>query len=292
MGIRSALVTAAALLLLASCGNASPDATAESGRVRPGSSSSPSQRYEATATVLAAEHDAMLCLGGILDSLPPQCGDVPVTNWDWSDVDNEQTMAGTTWGTYHVVGTFDGDAFTLTERPGPPEKEPAPKDEPIETPCPEPRSGWPTTSSSTTFDPSFEATTKFARNQADFAGLWIDYVEPFDPSAGEDPKGVIITAAFTKDLDRHEAELRELWDGPLCVWHHDRTMDELNSIQSELVDSVAKELGLYVTYADADEVDNVVELGVVAIDENARAELDRRYGAGTVLVDPALQPVD
>ncbi len=51
---------------------------------------------------------------------PPQCGGVPIANWDWAAVEREETRAGTTWGEFHVVGTFDGETFTVTEV-GPPE---------------------------------------------------------------------------------------------------------------------------------------------------------------------------
>ena len=45
------------------------------------------QRYEADAMVLQAEgQPALLCLGTVLDSLPPQCGDVPIVGWNWGEV--------------------------------------------------------------------------------------------------------------------------------------------------------------------------------------------------------------
>jgi hypothetical protein len=56
----------------------------------------------------------------VLDSDPPQCCDLPVVNWDWNAVDGEMTRAGTTWGTWHLTGTYARDGFTLTEPPAPP----------------------------------------------------------------------------------------------------------------------------------------------------------------------------
>jgi hypothetical protein len=56
----------------------------------------------------------------VADSLPPQGGDVPLANFDWSMVDGEQTVNGTTWGdSYDVTGTWDGHTFTLTGPPTP-----------------------------------------------------------------------------------------------------------------------------------------------------------------------------
>ena len=57
----------------------------------------------------------MLCLGTILESLPPQCGDVRIANWDWDRIKGEERLSGTTWGRYHVMGTLDGKAFIVTD---------------------------------------------------------------------------------------------------------------------------------------------------------------------------------
>ena len=47
-------------------------------------------------------------------SLPPRCGGPEVAGWDWDAVEAE-SASGTTWGSYVLVGTFDGGTFTLTE---------------------------------------------------------------------------------------------------------------------------------------------------------------------------------
>jgi hypothetical protein len=76
-------------------------------------------RYQADATVLEnAQHGPELCLAGVLTSLPPQCGGVPVANWKWSAVAGVESRGGVTWADQvRVVGTFDGARFTLTEPP-------------------------------------------------------------------------------------------------------------------------------------------------------------------------------
>lgn len=65
-----------------------------------------------------------------LDSLPPQGGDVPIDGFDWSMIDDEQTVNGVTWTEtwYTFIGTWDGTTFHLIEPPGPhvPGKPPAP----------------------------------------------------------------------------------------------------------------------------------------------------------------------
>jgi hypothetical protein len=76
------------------------------------------RRYEATATVLERPGDLPeLCEGAIAESYPPQCSGKPIVGWDWDDVEGEQSASGTTWGEYHVVGTWDGEQLTLTETP-------------------------------------------------------------------------------------------------------------------------------------------------------------------------------
>lgn len=47
-----------------------------------------------------------LCLGGVLDSLPPQCGGTPIKGWDWDAVDKADftRMGDIRWGEFVVVG--------------------------------------------------------------------------------------------------------------------------------------------------------------------------------------------
>lgn len=66
-------------------------------------------------TVISQEGGpAMLCLGGVMESYPPQCSGPEVIGWDWSAADHFETASGVTWGTYAVQGTWDGLAFTVT----------------------------------------------------------------------------------------------------------------------------------------------------------------------------------
>ena len=60
-----------------------------------------------------------LCLGLLAESYPPQCSGPPLTNWDWSTVDDEEAASGVSWGEYSVTGTWDGVEFTQTKDPVP-----------------------------------------------------------------------------------------------------------------------------------------------------------------------------
>lgn len=277
-----------ALVALVGCGGVGDGPDRPPPRAEPDTE----QRYEATAFVLESEeHGPMLCLGVLLQSLPPQCGDVPITNWSWEEVPGEEALSGTTWGRYHLVGTYDGESFRVMET-GPPQPEPGDDGGQIDTPCPEPEGGWVASDPGRTTEADRRAATKAAGAEPDFAGLWVDFVDEFDPDAPEDPgtEGMILNVAFTGDVDRHTAELGQIWGGPLCVVQHTRTEAELHRIQKDLEPS-ADEIGIQVLWSSTAVVDNVVEVGVVVIDPQTRAELDDRYGKGAVRVFPVLQPI-
>src|SRR5690606_7731091 len=69
-----------------------------------------------TGTVLQNGDSAPeFCLGGVLESYPPQCSGVELIGWDWDSVDGEETASDVTWGTYAIWGAFDGEALTVTD---------------------------------------------------------------------------------------------------------------------------------------------------------------------------------
>ncbi len=57
-----------------------------------------------------------LCLGAIAESYPPQCGGPAIPNWDWAAQQGMFEQQGKIrWGTFAVTGTWDGEAFTVTD---------------------------------------------------------------------------------------------------------------------------------------------------------------------------------
>jgi hypothetical protein len=247
-----------------------------------------SQLYEASTTILESrEHGPELCLGGVADSYPPQCGGVPIADWDWDLVDGEESASGTTWGNFHVVGTYDGSTFTVSEA-GPYEQSPSESTD-FTAPCPEPAGGWIASDPDRATDADLQNVMRAAEHEPDSAGFWIDYVG--EPSEFATTQEIIAVAAFTGDLERHEAELRELWGGPLCVTRHEHTLRDLMRIQAELGSEIGLELGLQTTWSSVDIVENEVEFGVVVADDEMRAAIDARYGPGTVRLFPALTPI-
>lgn len=280
-----------AFVLLAACGDGDADvASDDDGPTSTGGGSvaDESTVYETTATVLESPgHGPQLCLGGVAESYPPQCGGPGIVGWDWSTVEGESAN-GTTWGTYSLTGTWDGETFTVTG----PVAEPGPFDDggptDFSTPCDEPEGGWTVVDEATANDAGFAAAQEYAQGQPDFGGLWVD--QSINPASGEfgmnDPTKLILNVKFTGDLERHEAELRDRFGGPLCVVETDRTEAELRRLQDDLYDE------LDAHFASVDIVRGVVEFGVVVADPTLQAELDDAHGPGVVELIGSLRPVD
>lgn len=248
------------------------------------------QLYEGTGLVLETpDRDPEFCLGGVDESLPPQCEGIPIVGWDWTQVDGEDKANGTTWGEFNLVGTYDGETFTVHEA-GPPKQEGAADSDPIDTPCDEPSGGWIVTDPDRASEEDVAAAQREVSRDRDFAGLWIDYYdEPPGGPTEEDPGDIILNVAFTGDLERHEQELRELWGGPICLTQHDHALQELEEIQDEFP---AAEFDLDTLWSGIDVVRGVVEIGVVSIDAETLQRIDDRYGEGVVQVGAGLNPVD
>jgi hypothetical protein len=248
------------------------------------------QLYEADTMVLQAKSGpAMLCLGGVLTSLPPQCGDVPITNWDWKGLDGVEREMGVTWGTYHVEGTYDGTAFTVHDIG--PFRPPDFREDRINVPCPEPAGGWKATDPTRTGEDDREAAARRAERQADFAGLWVKIFNPPPDVDVYGPDDVVLVTAFTGDPERHRREIAEVWGGPLCVTRHERAQADLLRIRDELTDRSTENFGIRVLLANVNVVHNRVEITAVVVDDETRTAIDERYGAGVVRLSSALKPL-
>ncbi|MHC2999024.1 hypothetical protein [Microbacterium sp. HJ5] len=115
---------AASVLALAGCatpaGSAAPSTPADA---PPGASlgslwpAPPEGDVVAQGTVMDVDGDVQLCLGAVAESYPPQCGGIPITNWVWDGIEGAETSGETTWGSYAVQGTYDGEEFTVTQPP-------------------------------------------------------------------------------------------------------------------------------------------------------------------------------
>lgn len=296
--MRRPIVLALVLLVLAAaCGDDPPGEGATADEPSSPTTGTDQVRYTATAMVMDAPgRGVQLCLGGVAESLPPQCGGLDLVGWDWEAVDGEESASGSTWGTYTVVGTYDGEAqsFTLTEPARSPEPATTDPDPGVDTtsPCPPPEGGWQVVDPQTATDEAMSAAIEHARAQPDVGGVWVDQsinpaanAEVVDEWAMNDPERLVLNISFTGDLDRHEAEIRAIWGGALCISEAPRSAADLLTIRQEVEGEVGEHLGSW-----SDEVSGTIHVQVT-VDDGLQDRFDERYGAGAVVVVPALVPV-
>lgn len=306
------LVPAAALLLVlvsAACGSGEPRAVggstgADDAPPPAVPAPDPEQLYEADATVLEQDdvggfrpHGPELCLGGVDESWPPQCGGVPIVNWDWAAVDGEESEGGGTWGDFHVTGTYDGETFTVTQV-GPADFAEGDDGSAFTTSCPEPPGGWAAVDPGAT-EADFDAGAAVAAARPDYVALWVDYAgdltadEIADLYSEGKPVVQIMNVVVTGDPAATEAAIRKVWRGPLCVVQHEGpTEAEAQAIRAEAEKFIMEELGLEFLWSSEGDAGEAAEVGVVIdVDGVGQAMLDERYGPGVVRLAPALTPV-
>lgn len=95
-----------------------PSATASAGDTL-GSPAAPGEVRGQGTVLQVGGAPPQLCLGGVAESYPPQCGGPEVVNWDWATTQQWESASGVTWGAYAVTGTWDGTVFTSTRAPVP-----------------------------------------------------------------------------------------------------------------------------------------------------------------------------
>jgi hypothetical protein len=290
---RIGLVMAAciAAAVVAGCGGSSPRGEGPSPSTEPPTSQAAgTQLYEGEFTVLADKsHGPHLCRD-VATSLPPQCSGLPVTNWNWDEVQGEERVRGTIWGGWHVTGTYSDGKFTLVGAP----TEPVPdSDEPDGnglTPEPD--------FSPACDEPSGESTGVAEWEQlAQTGGRW-----PTDPRIVTvwvtDPRGSAGGDEFVVNLlvrpgakEEIEAKARRTYRGLLCVVERDLpTEAELAAIQSEVTDDAARQR-LGVTSAWSEGQRGVVVVTVWVVTDVATDYARERWG-DVVELHGYLTPVD
>jgi hypothetical protein len=261
----------------------------------------PDELLEGNGTVLDDGRGPQLCLGGVAESYPPQCSGIPLAGWDWETVAGEESASGTTWGDFHVVGTYDGETLTVAEA-----GEPVPDDgrwgtvRDFTSLCPEPAGGWAAEDPSKADEEAFGAGAEVAQALQGYVTLWVTYAEDLRPeelderAMAGDPVLEIMNVVVSEDAPGVEAAIREAWGGPLCVTERQvPTEEELMAIRAEAERFIAEELGLEQTWSQEGDVGLAAEVGVVVDPGGAgQAALDERYGEGMVKLFPALLPVE
>ena len=278
------LTVLVALALVAAC-SSDGDGEVRAGDDRPSvSPAGEAPRYRGTGMVLESDAGGPdLCFSS-LDSYPPQCGDgIPLEGWDWSAATGYESASGTRWGSYEVVGTWDGETLTV-ERFGPPSDEPGGTspvaEHDLTTPCETPEGGWAVPADTPKLGQDDEnAMHEYARAQPEYSASWVDN------SAGRSA-AVVTVFRFSADAARHEAAIRDLWGGPVCVIEGGVPLQDLERIRTEVQDEVR------FSWSNVDEIGGTVEIGMHVVDPELQADLDRRYGEGVVELHGNLQAVE
>jgi hypothetical protein len=280
------------VLAVSACGTAQrtaggPGTTSEEPPTTTAALPGPAGLYEGDGMVLEEkDRGPELCLGGVLESLPPQCGGVPLLDWDWSSVDGEERAGGTTWGSYHVVGRYDGETLTVTDvGPFQEDSDSFGTHPDFSSTCLAPHGGWEAFGDQTQEDA--RPVHAYARRQSEYVTSWNTHLRPAEAEFGP----VVVNVVFSDEAERHEAAIKEFWTGPLCVVERaGRTASELAEIRTEAEASLST-LGLEMLWSTEAGVDSVIEIGVVAdVDGKGQAAVDARYGPGIVRLFPALTP--
>jgi len=114
----AAAAAAASLLALSGCATPAPPSGAPASRtlgsVHP---APPEGEVIAQGTVMDVGGEVELCLGPVAESYPPQCSGIPMDIWSWDNIQGSETAGDVTWGAYAVQGTYDGQAFSVTQPP-------------------------------------------------------------------------------------------------------------------------------------------------------------------------------
>ena len=243
-------------------------------------------------TVLDDGDGAELCLGGVAESLPPQCGGPSIVGWDWANHDGDyEDVRGVRWGDFVVIGIFDGSTVTPNEVvPADEYEAPPAEDAPHETTCREPAGGW-------VVDPGragmadYEAAMRVARRLDGFASSFVDTSrDPRSPqqmdqdfSDGiDDASWWIVNVAVTKDPAAAEAAIREVWGGGVCVTTSKVTERELRGVQRAIHDADVP------GFLSSGVHDDAVHLGVAHDDGSIQAWADEEFSDGLVEVWSAL----
>jgi hypothetical protein len=257
------------------------------------------EQYQGTAMVIEGpEHDgprlcpaasaqpAPMTGGGGAQAAPTCQGPAPaVVGWDWDEAWAEgfEAADGITWGIYRLVGAWDGERFTLTAPPMPPDPVAVPGSEvDFSTPCREPSGGWRPVDPERATSETLDQVLTEAEQLPAYAGSWVD--QSAAPGTN-DPTQLVLNLRFTGDLDGRVEWVRQRWGGALCVSNAERSWAELLEIQERLLEELPQWLS-----GGPDVQANAVAAEVLIATRELQRELDQRYGAGAVVLHGWLAP--
>ncbi|MEO6317387.1 MAG: hypothetical protein ABIP36_01255 [Acidimicrobiales bacterium] len=275
-----------AVLLLAACGDASGEVRTPEGTSSTVGADAPVVHRGHVTVLEEPGSPAHVCTGTFEQSAAPHCEGVPIDGWDWDAVEGEEQYGSTSWGDFEIDVVAAGgrlslvDARALTAALGP-APAPFPQEPDFRSPCPEPPGGWASTvdESKLAFE-NFSALGPLLDAMPDRSAVWSD------PSSSEDPELKVTNVRVVANRAQHEAEISAVWGGPICVIEGGRPKAEL----LEILEQVSTEVSA--TTRGLDELAGRAEIFVLLADPAQQADLDARYGEGTVVLHPLLVPVE
>lgn len=241
-------------------------------------------RTRTAVTVLDAGDGPQLCAGPVAESSPPQCSGPDIEGWRWRDHAHDK-KSGVRWTTATLLGTYDGETFTLAEVSDEQSADDAAADELLDTPCPVPAGGWAVLDAGTTNADALES-ARAAAAGFDGTETWLDPTGGRGTAAtaefiSDAPGWVVLNVATAGDVEDVERKVREVWGGKLCVSNALRV--------GAAVERGLRQLPGLVTTGTARNGAAVAE--VLFDDGTLQTWVDATYGAGAVDVVSALVPV-
>lgn len=258
-------------------------------------------RLRGSGTVLeSAEHGPQLCFS-VMESMPPQCGGIDLTDWDWAAVPSRE-QGGVRWAhSVQVTGTWSAGALELTEPPtAVADAATVPPAPDLRTRCPTPEGGWRPTDPALATEEARMAAMELATADPAYAGGWIDqsYLpEGAPPEQANDPTRYVLNLQFTSDIEAQESQVRRVWGGALCVTQAEPAHADLLRIREELIGTsggtpAADDAEPDYWSTSVNELDNRVDVVAMIAWWEQQQALDERYGAGTVQLAGWLTPLD
>jgi hypothetical protein len=267
LGAATACSTEAEMKAVDPSGAGDPAAAAPSGEA-PTPVPDGAVRTQGLVMVLDDGDGPEMCLGGVAESYPPQCGGPALADFAWGDVGFEEA-SGVRWGQYALTGTFDGTTFTVTDAI------PAalydvmaePEPDPLEAACDDAT----TTDTSRATPEDMDATLAAASALPTYATAWLT--------------GNTINVAVTEDAAGAEAQLRRTWGGMLCVTTVERTEADLDEVNQDLQAALGDQLLTSGSFTP-----DSLDAQVVFDDGSIQEWADATYGDGLVTISSALEP--
>ncbi len=236
----------------------------------------------------------------MLDSLPPQCGGLPLHGFAWSQLPPTAVHRSgpVTWaGGVRLVGTFDGTTLTLTR---PASLAPADGVGTGERPRPPPRSRRrarlpPAVGASSTRQggqDDWSALDAYVTRQPDYSTSWIDASSHVQGATGQ-PAGNVFTAAFTGDAAAHRRAIAAIWGGAVCVVTRPYSRADLARVQAEIFSAAARRAGVKALSGGSTVSHGRAVLAVTVLVATPQVEawIHRRAGTVPVHIDGWLTPV-